>query len=87
LPIFRSSNFAILFRRPKVLINWRKDLRSFPDILKIMDAKNYEDVICNPWSWFFAANILYKNANELYDLYTTRHEAILEYFKPDLPKV
>ncbi len=46
-----------------------------------MDANNYREVICNPWSWFFAAEVLFKNANELYDLYIERHEAILNYLK------
>jgi hypothetical protein len=46
-----------------------------------MDAKNYREVISNPWSWFFAGETLYKNASELHDLYVKRHEAILEYLK------
>jgi hypothetical protein len=46
-----------------------------------MDGKNYREVISNPWSWFFAGEILYENANELHDLYVKRHEAILEYLK------
>ena len=36
---------------------------------KKMDAKSYNEVLANPWSWFYQAECLYENALGLYGLY------------------
>lgn len=46
-----------------------------------LDTKNYREVISNPWSWFFTAEMLYQNADALYGLYNLGRLRDIELWK------
>ncbi len=46
-----------------------------------MDINNYREVISNPWSWFFTADMLYQNADGLYELYNRYFDIEWEYMQ------